>query len=112
MSGLNKPVFDRQQFFDEIYQLVKAIPAGRVLTYGLLARLAGYPQYSRLAGKAVSQAPASFCLPCHRVVNSQGRPAPHWPEQQTLLEKEGLLFKKNGCLDLKIYLWDLFKENQ
>ena len=39
-------------------------------------------------------------LPCHRVVNSQGRTAPGWTRQRELLEAEGVLFRANGRVDL------------
>lgn len=42
MSGLNKSGFDRNIFYNEIYSIVKQIPAGRVVTYGILARLARF----------------------------------------------------------------------
>ena len=44
--------------------------------------------------------------PCHRVVNHAGRPAPNWPEQQHLLEREGIQFKPNGCVDMKRFRWE------
>lgn len=110
MCGLNNTDFNRRDFYHEIYDIVAKIPVGRVLTYGLLARLAGKPQYSRLAGQALAQIPADLSLPCHRIVNSQGRTAPHWPEQRRLLEEEGITFKANGCIDLHKYLWNLFQK--
>lgn len=112
MSGLSrKSGFNRKQFDQEIYQLIQEIPAGRVLTYGLLARLAGFPQYSRLAGQTLAHVPPALHLPCHRVVDSQGRTAPHWPQQQALLEKEGIVFHAEGRVNLKIYLWDILRES-
>lgn len=108
MSGLNKD-FNRQEFCKEVCEIIKNIPAGRVATYGLVARLAGKPQYSRLAGQVLSCIPSSLSLPCHRVVNSQGRLAPNWPEQRQLLEEEQVDFKNNGCVDLKRYLWNILR---
>ena len=107
MSGLNKSGFDRNIFYNEIYSIVKQIPAGRVATYGILARLAGFPQYSRLAGQALAHHNQPDFLPCHRVVNSQGRLAPHWPQQRQLLEQEGVIFKPNGNVDLRLSGWDI-----
>lgn len=97
--------FNRQDFYQEVYDIVKEIPAGRVLTYGLIARLAGKPQYPRLVGQALANVPSSLNLPCHRVVNSQGNTAPHWPEQQILLQEEGVEFKTNGAVNLKKHLF-------
>ena len=55
---------------------------------------------------AMFNVPKELNLPCHRVVNSQGRLAPNWAEQRGLLEKEGITFKKNGCVDLKKHIWE------
>ena len=93
MSGLNRKNFNRNDFYTEVYNIVQQIPAGRVSTYGCIARLAGYPSYSRLQ------------LPCHRVVSSQGSTAPHWPEQQHLLEEEGIKFTSRGKIPVHRYLW-------
>lgn len=96
-------MIDIQAFFQNIYTIVGQIPAGAVVTYGQLARLAGYPGYARLAGRALAHAAGQ--LPCHRVVDGRGRTAPGWNEQRDLLEKEGIAFKTNGCVDLARYNW-------
>ncbi len=96
---------DRNSFDQEIYEIIRDIPSGHVATYRQIARLAGYPNYARMVGRTLSHASESLELPCHRVVNSQGRPAPGWTEQKRLLEKEGILFKKNGCVNMKLHLW-------
>lgn len=96
---------NRADFNAEVYSIVEQIPVGTVLTYGQIARLLGRPQCSRMVGQAMFNAPKEKKLPCHRVVNSQGRTVWGWGEQRTLLEKEGILFKKNGCIDLKRYNW-------
>ena len=87
----------------EVYSVVAQIPAGRVTTYGQIARLVGMPGYARRVGHALAAAPAG--LPCHRVVNSAGRTAPHWTEQRPMLEAEGVRFRKNGCVDLTHSGW-------
>ncbi|MDD2954690.1 MAG: MGMT family protein [Oscillospiraceae bacterium] len=94
------------EFFDRVYQAAAQIPRGRVTTYGQLAFLAGYPRRARMAGRAMAFAPQG--LPCHRVVNSQGRTAPGWAEQRRLLEAEGVAFRENGCVDMKRFRWKLF----
>lgn len=96
-----------KDFFPEVYEIVRQIPEGKVMTYGRIARLLGRPQNSRLVGQALQNVPDNLCLPCHRVVNSQGRTAPGWEEQKSLLAAEGVGIKPNGCIDLKKYLWDL-----
>lgn len=93
-----------KEFDQEVYAIVAEIPAGRVLTYGLIARLIGTPGYARRVGRALTTAPAG--VPCHRVVNSIGRTAPGWAAQRTQLEAEGVRFKANGCADLRQSLWE------
>ena len=53
----------------------------------------------------VAEIPEDLIHPCHRVVNRAGRTAPHWPEQQTLLEAEGVAFRANGTVDMARFLW-------
>lgn len=94
-------------FYHEVYNLVAQIPAGKVLTYGLIAQYLGRPRHTRWVGRALKEAPKEMYLPAWRVVNSQGRTAPGWPEQQDMLEYEGVSFKKNGMVDLAKHLWHL-----
>ena len=81
----------KADFYTEVYNIVKEIPEGNVVTYGQLAKLAQRPQCSRMVGQAMFNAPRELNLPCHRVVNNQGRLAPNWTEQRELLEKEAYL---------------------
>lgn len=101
---------DSDSFRQEVYQVVAAIPPGRVITYGQIASLIGHPQCSRQVGRALHDVPDGLHLPCHRVVNSQGRLAPFWGEQLSLLEAEGVTFRKNGCVDMKQCQWEFMKE--
>ncbi len=95
---------ERKLFYEEVYQVVREIPVGCVTTYGDIAWLLGRPNYSRLVGAAMKGA-AGNDLPCHRVVNSQGRLVLGWTEQRHLLESEGVGFRTNGCVDLRSYGW-------
>ena len=93
---------------DLIYQIlsvVEEIPEGYVATYGQIARLIGREKNARRVGRVLSMAEYYGDYPCHRVVNHAGRLAPGWPEQRFLLEKEGVLLKQNGCVDLKHHQW-------
>lgn len=94
-----------RSFYEEAYSIVEEIPEGKVLTYGEIARLAGKPQCSRMVGQALGRVPQGRNLPCHRVVNSQGRLVPGWADQRAMLEKEGVSFKPNGCIDMAQHLW-------
>lgn len=102
---------DRNLFYQEVYSVVREIPAGNVVTYKQIAFLTGYAQYSRMVGQALAAAPEGAGVPCHRVVNSCGRLAPMWTEQRGLLEAEGVLFKENGCVDMKRCQWKIMEQD-
>ena len=90
----------------EILSAVEEIPEGRAASYGQIARLIGREKNSRLVGKVLSRAELYGDYPCHRVVNHAGRLAPHFPEQRERLEREGVTFRENGCVDMKKHRWD------
>ena len=90
----------------EILSVVEEIPEGRVASYGQIAKLIGRDKNARLVGKVLSQAEYYGDYPCHRVVNHAGRTAPHFREQRDLLQEEGVVFKENGCVDMKKCQWD------
>ena len=93
-------------FRDDVLNIVSQIPRGRVTTYGYVAVLAGWPSHSRMVGRTLRYTPGAELLPCHRVVNSEGRMAPGWSRQRLLLEEEGISFKSNGHVDMKRHLWE------
>ena len=90
----------------EILSVVEEIPEGKVASYGQIARLIGRDKNARLVGKVLSMAEYYGDYPCHRVVNSVGRLAPHFTEQRRLLIEEGVSFKDNGCVDMKKYQYE------
>jgi len=90
---------------EAVWQIVHAIPSGRVATYGQVARIAGMPQQSRLVGKILSRLPSGTKLPWHRVINSQGKISNPSPERQAeLLASEGVILI-NGRISLSTYQW-------
>ena len=94
---------------DLIYQIlsvVEEIPAGKVATYGQIARLIGRDRNARLVGRVLSMAGAYGDYPCHRVVNHVGRTAPGWAEQRLLLEREGVAFRADGNVNLTLHRWE------
>ena len=90
----------------EILSAVAEIPAGRVASYGQVARLIGRDKNARLVGKVLSLSEYYGDYPCHRVVNSAGRLAPGFLEQRMLLEQEGVGFLPSGRVDMKNYQWE------
>ena len=94
--------------FEKIYEVVKSIPKGKVATYGQVAFLAGNPRWARVVGYALHVNPDTSVIPCHRVVNREGRLAPGFAfggeeVQRQLLEAEGIVFEPDGRIDLRKY---------
>ena len=86
-------------FFDQVYQVVQKIPAGRVTSYGAIARYLGHPQSARMVGYAMNVSHNHPDVPAHRVVNRNGllTGKHHFPGcklMQQLLESEGINVKK------------------
>ncbi|HEY8389488.1 MAG TPA: MGMT family protein [Clostridia bacterium] len=101
-------------FYQRVYDAVKRIPKGKVCTYGVIAFMAGSPRASRVVGYALHHNPDPQNIPCHRVVNRQGRLAPAFAfggiqVQKQLLEHEGVKVSDDGYVDLDIYM-DWVKE--
>ena len=89
---------------EEVYEIMTHIPKGKVVTFGEIATLMGQPQKSAHVGCAMKGA-FERGLPYHRVVFSDGRLVPNWPEQVDLLKAEGVIMKKNGKVDMKQSAW-------
>ena len=102
MAG-DKQLTDRLIY--EILSVVGEIPEGRVASYGQIAALIGRAKNARLVGRVLSRAGLYGDYPCHRVVNHTGRTAPGFINQRVLLEKEGVVFRENGCVDMKHFQW-------
>jgi methylated-DNA-protein-cysteine methyltransferase-like protein len=93
------------QFFQQVYDLVKKVPVGKVVTYGQIAQKLG-TRDARKVGWALHGNTEANHVPCHRVVNNVGRLAPNFAfdgpeEQRRRLESEGVLFLDSGNVDLK-----------
>ena len=96
--------------FRRIYDVVRAIPCGRVATYGQVALLAGNPRWSRVVGYALHVNPDPEHIPCFRVVNRFGELSGAFAfggmdVQRVLLEAEGVEFV-DGRVPLELYQWD------
>ena len=72
--------------------------------------MAGNPRWSRAVGYALHKNPKPFIIPCHRVVTRNGEVAKSFAfggecVQRELLEKEGIVFERDGTIDLEKYGW-------
>ena len=99
-----------RSFYDEIYEVVRRIPRGRVTTYGHVAALSGKPRAARTVGWALHALPEESDVPWQRVINRRGAISiakiglpPEF--QRALLRAEGVRFRKDGTVDLARYGW-------
>ena len=86
-------------FFNLVYDYVRTVPRGTVVTYGSVAAAVGFPRRARSVGQAMAYAEGRD-IPAHRVVGSGGRLAPAYAfgegEQRRMLEAEGVEFTASG----------------
>ena len=95
--------------FERIWEITRAIPPGRVATYGQIAALAGDPRLSRIVGCAMHAAPPD--VPCHRVLDCNGRLCEAFrplgrETHRLLLAMEGVGSRPDGTVDLETVRWD------
>lgn len=101
-----------QSFYDQVFEVVRLIPRGRVTSYGAIAKSLGSGGSARMVGYAMSNAQlAQPPVPAHRVVNSAGLLTGKFhfetPDlMQELLEKEGLSIKEDKVQNFKAHFWD------
>ncbi len=97
--------------YEKIYSVVKQIPAGKIATYGQIAKLAGLGGQARQVGYALNSLAEENDVPWHRVINSRGeiskRGNPVWEDfQRSLLESEGIVFDLKNRVDLSVFQWE------
>ncbi|MCG2793162.1 MAG: MGMT family protein [Weeksellaceae bacterium] len=94
-------------FRQQVYEITKLIPLGRITTYGSLAKAIGFPNHSRHVGHAMGGCPKD--VPAHRVISSTGTLSV--PSFRERLEKENVTIQENlKVKDFKILFWDPLRE--
>jgi len=97
-------------FHQRVIEIIKNIPEGKVCTYGKISSLAGNSRAARQVSYILHSSSRKENLPWHRVVNSKGgislKPNHGYELQKKLLEKEGVEFNQDKCIDLKRFLWN------
>jgi len=96
-------------FTEDVVRIIKSIPAGRVMTYGQIAREAGSPRAARQVVRILHSMSNKYNLPWHRVINSKGE----LPKiggsfaymQKSMLEAEGVKVAENFTIDLNKYIY-------
>ena len=99
-----------KNYREKVYELVSKIPKGKVTTYGAIGKK--LHMSPRSVGTALHLNPCEGEVPCHRVVNRDGRIAPGFAfggigEQRKRLEREGIKFKDDKHLGLSIYFYSV-----
>jgi methylated-DNA-protein-cysteine methyltransferase-like protein len=103
-------------FFENVYEVARLIPKGRVTSYGAIAKYLGTGRSARTVGYAMNNSAIQTPqVPAHRVLNRNGmltgRHHFNPPElMQQLLEKEGIRIKNHTVLDFEKVFWDPQKE--
>lgn len=97
-------------FYERVYDLVRHVPRGKVVTYGQVATLLEAPHAARAVGYALRALSAGSDVPWHRVINRQGQISPRHPAagpilQRVLLEAEDVGFDAQDRIDLSVYRW-------
>lgn len=101
-------------FHAGVYELVDAIPYGKVATYGQIAKELGQPNHSRMVGQALKLLNPANNIPWHRVINSKGELSNRGDggvgihNQAQRLEEEGVILTQFGQnqykLNLSVYM--------
>lgn len=96
-------------FHMRVIDIIRQIPEGRVITYGLVALHAGNGRAARQVGRILATCSGKENLPWHRVVNRAGRisvpEAESYLAQRNLLHREGVAFDPDDKIDLAAHLW-------
>ena len=106
---------DKESFFQDVYEVAKLIPRGRVTSYGAIAKYLGVARSARVVGWAMNGAVAKHDVPAHRVVNRIGllTGKNHFQSptrMKELLEAEGIKVKNDQIIDFEKHFWDPMTE--
>lgn len=102
-------------FFQDVYDVVRLIPKGRATSYGAIAAYLGSKRGARMVGWAMGSSYTEQDVPAHRVVNKQGVLSAKLlfgspTKMQELLENEGVKVKDDQIQDWEHCFWDPEKE--
>jgi len=114
-SAGNDKFQKKYSFFEDVFEVAKLIPRGRVTSYGAIAAYLGLRSSARMVGWAMNAAHTDKKVPAHRVVNSQGllTGKHHFVPPSAMeerLKKEGVKVVKDKVVDFETRFWDPMKE--
>jgi methylated-DNA-protein-cysteine methyltransferase-like protein len=99
------------EFVTCVIAVMRRIPRGKVATYGLIAAMAGNPRGARQVVRVLHSSAEKLKLPWFRVINAGGRislpSGAGYELQKALLEREGVVFGRDGRVNFDKYLWVL-----
>ena len=106
---------EKSSFFEDVYEVVKLVPKGRVTSYGAIAHYLGTKGSARMVGWAMNAAHGLNDVPAHRVVNREGvlTGKHHFAtptDMQEKLENEGIEVNNDQIQDFDQLFWDPSKE--
>ena len=101
---------ENENFFERVYQVARAIPFGKVTSYGAIAKSLGAARSARMVGWAMNASHNYIDIPAHRVVNRNGllTGKMHFDGSnlmQQLLENEGITVIDNQIVDFEKHFW-------
>ncbi|NDV27430.1 MGMT family protein [Desulfovibrio sp. JC010] len=99
----------RTVFTEKVIEVIKAIPEGKICSYGKVAAMAGNSRGARQVVRILHTSSQKEGLPWQRVVNREGcislKKGQGYERQRELLEREGVVFELDGHIDIETYLW-------
>ncbi|MFM1857986.1 MAG: hypothetical protein RLZ05_1046 [Bacteroidota bacterium] len=104
-------------FFQQVWEIVRQIPKGRVTSYGAIATVLGLKSGARMVGWAMNSSHGQKpVVPAHRVVNRNGQLSGknHFATptlMQELLEKEGIRIQNDTIINFSQHFWDPQQES-
>ena len=107
---------EQLSFYDQVYEVVRLIPYGRVTSYGAIAKFLGSGRSSRLVGWAMNESHSKTpAVPAHRVVNRNGvlSGKMHFLPPESMserLQEEGIVVENDTIVNFSAVFWDPAKE--
>ena len=103
----------KSERYSAIYEVIRAIPRGKVMTYGQVAELASIPRGHRMVATALRTSVPAMKLPWQRVVAKRDRLRARIAivddlgamRQRRLLQREGVRFELDGSIRLHLFAW-------
>ena len=102
---------DKENFFENVFEVVRQVPRGRVTTYGAIASFLGMTRSARMVGWAMNASHTQPDVPAHRVVNRTGlltgkHHFSHPTAMEDALRAEGVRVEEDRVCNFSELFWD------